>query len=216
VHVFIHGGYWQEFSKRESNFAAGNFLNHNCILVVMDYTLAPQAKLAQIIAEIRAGLLWVLQNIVRFGGDQKNITASGHSAGAHLLAECIAMDWKSEGYSACPLKGALLVSGVYDLRPLVDTYINDALGMDDAQASAASPLLHLPKSACPMVFTVGEYETDAFKQQTADYCAALHAKGIDSTFIPMTGFNHFDIILELGNAKSPLFGAIKQQAGGFA
>ena len=208
VHVFIHGGYWQELSKRQSAFAAGNFLEHGQIFVAMDYTLAPQASLAQIMAEARTGALWVLRHISRYGGDPARIHFSGHSAGAQLVAHIVSMDWRAQGYAHCPLAGAALISGIYDLRPLVRTYINDALGLDEAQAAAASPLLHLPASACPLVFSVGEIETKAFKQQTADYQSALRASGFASTFVPMPGFNHFDVVLELANAQSALFGQI--------
>jgi arylformamidase len=211
VHVFVHGGYWQEFSKTESTFAVGNFLDHDTILVVMDYTLAPEAKMAQIIDEARACALWVLHNIARYGGDPQNITMSGHSAGAHLLAQILAMDWQAEGFDACPLKGAALVSGVYDLRPLVGTYINAALGMDEAEAARHSPALHLPKSTCPIVLCVGGDETQSFQDQTAGFTKSLQSTGHDCKQISMPGFNHFDIILELGKPKSPLFQAIAAQ-----
>ncbi len=211
VHVFIHGGYWQALSKAESIFAAKNFLDQGIIFIALDYTLAPDANLAQITSEARAGALWVLREISRFGGDATNITMSGHSAGAHLLAEIIAMDWPGAGFETCPLTGAALISGVYDLRPLVQTYINDALGMSDEDAATASPLLHLPQSACPLIFTHGDNETDAFKQQTKIFHNALKEKGFESEYMPMAGFNHFDIILELADPKSPLFVAIMQQ-----
>ncbi len=211
VHVFVHGGYWQEFSKAESTFAAGNFLNHNSILVVMDYTLAPEAKMAQIIDEARRCAVWVAKNIADYGGDPDNITMSGHSAGAHLLAQILATNWQAKGFDACPIKGATLVSGVYDLRPLVGTYINDALAMDADEAACHSPQLHLPEPTCPVVLSVGEVETDAFKSQTQNFADALQKAGHDCTNIPMAGFNHFDIILELANPQSPLFLAIKAQ-----
>ena len=211
VHVFVHGGYWQAFSKRESTFAVGNFLDHNTILVVMDYTLAPEAKMAQIIDEARACALWVLRNIARYGGDPQNITMSGHSAGAHLLAQILAMDWQAEGFAACPLKGAALVSGVYDLRPLVDTYINDALDMDEVEAARHSPALHLPKSACPIALSVGQNETKAFKGQTANFAKALQMAGHECMSVPMVDYNHFDIILQMANPQSPLFLAIAAQ-----
>lgn len=209
VHVFIHGGYWQELSKRESAFAAGNFLDHNSIFVVLDYTLAPEANILQITAEVKAGLLWILRHIDFYDGDARKITVSGHSAGAHLLAMALGLDWEKEGFTACPFLAALLISGVYDLRPLVDTYINDALGMDKITAVAASPLLHLPDQTCPLMFSVGENETAAFKRQTSDYQMALAKAGFDSINIPMPGFNHFDVVLELGNAKSALFAAVR-------
>ncbi len=211
VHVFIHGGYWQALSKIESIFAAKNFLDQGIIFIALGYTLAPKANLAQITQEARAGALWVLHEIARFGGDPHYITMSGHSAGAHLLAEIIAMDWPDAGFAKCPLAGATLISGVYDLRPLVQTYINDALGMSAEDAAMASPLLHLPQSACPLIFTHGDNETNAFKAQTRTFRKALQEKGIESDYLSMAGFNHFDIILELANPASPLFAAIMQQ-----
>ncbi len=208
VHVFIHGGYWQELSKRQSAFAAGAFVERGHIFVALDYTLAPEVTLMQIISEARTGALWLLRHIKRYGGDPARIHFSGHSAGAHLLAEIISMDWLKEGFAACPLSGATLISGIYDLRPLVNTYINDALGLDEVQAAAASPLLHLPQSACPLTFTVGEIETGAFKAQTANYRAALLERGFSSEFVPMPGFDHFDVVLELGKTDGALSGGI--------
>ena len=213
VHVFLHGGCWQELSRRESAFAAGNFVERGHIFVAMDYTLAPEAGIPQIIVETSFGTIWLLHNIARYGGDPARLSMSGHSAGAHLLARILSMDWPAHGFAACPLAHALLISGIYDLRPLVHTYINDALGLTEAQAAASSPLLHLPQSACPLTFTVGEIETDAFKAQTADYRKALQAHGIPSAFVPMPGFNHFDVVMELGNPDGPLFAAVAGEGG---
>lgn len=211
VHVFIHGGYWQELSKAESSFAAPNFLDHDIIFIALDYTLAPDASLFQIVEQVKHGVLWILDNCDDYCGNKNNITLSGSSAGAHLVAEVIAMDWPEKGYNGCPLKGACEVSGIYDLRPLVGTYVNDPLAMTDEDARDLSPLLHIPGQGCPAIFSYGGNETDEFKRQTQDYQQAWQKAGHDATYVAMPAFNHFDIILELNNQNSPLFQAVLTQ-----
>ncbi|VAV92715.1 hypothetical protein MNBD_ALPHA02-2067 [hydrothermal vent metagenome] len=206
VHIFIHGGYWQELSKEESSFAASNFLDHDIIFIALDYTLAPKARLTHITDQVRRALRWILGHIDTYGGDKNNITLSGNSAGAHLVAEIL-----SDLDDHSPIKGACIISGIYDLRPLVLTYVNDLLGLSMAEAIAASPLFHIPKTACPVIFSYGENETDEFKRQTEVYKDAWQKAGHKASFIPMPGFNHFDIILELNNKNSPLFKAILDQ-----
>ena len=211
VHVFIHGGYWQELSKTESSFAAPNFLDHDVIFIALDYTLAPEASLFEIVDQVRCGILWILNNCENYAGNKSNITLSGSSAGGHLVAEVLSMDWHAQGYDGCPIKGACEVSGIFDLRPLVDTTVNDLLHMTTEDATALSPHFHIPADGCPVVFSYGENETSEFKRQTKEYMAAWQKSGHDARYIAMPAFNHFDIILELNNKNSPLFQAVLKQ-----
>ncbi len=211
VHVFIHGGYWQELSKDENCFCAPIFLDHNVIFIAFDYTLAPQASLFEIVDQTRRGIISILKNADKFNGDKNNITISGHSAGGHLLAEVLSMNWQNYGYDKCPIKGAMAISGVYDLEPIVSTTVNDALHMTVEDAIKLSPLHHLPTNACPIAFTVGENETAEFHRQTEEYMNACTENGIKTAYLDMPVFNHFDIILELNNKNSPLFQTILNQ-----
>lgn len=205
VHIFIHGGYWQELSKSESAFAAPNFTDHNIIFIALDYSLAPEASLFEIVDQVRNGILWIWDNISNYNGNKGNITLSGSSAGAHLVAEILS------GFDCCPIKGACEVSGIYDLRPLVQTYVNEPLQMTEEDATALSPLFHIPQQACPVIFSYGGNETDEFKRQTRDYMQAWQGAGHEASYVAMSAFNHFDIILELNNKNSPLFQAILAQ-----
>lgn len=211
VHVFIHGGYWQELSKNESCFMATNFVDHDVIFIALDYTLAPDASMPEIVDQTRRGIISILKNAHKFGGDPDNITISGSSAGGHLVAEVISMDWKSYGYDKCPLKGALAISGVFDLEPIVNTYVNDPLKMTKEVAHTVSPLYHIPDQSCPIIFTVGENETSEFHRQTDEYMKACNEKGITTSYVDMPVFNHFDIVMELNKKDSPLFQAVLDQ-----
>tara|TARA_R110002096_G_scaffold428927_1_gene641216 strand:+ start:44913 stop:45758 length:846 start_codon:yes stop_codon:yes gene_type:complete len=211
VHIFIHGGYWQQLSKDESCFAAPNFVDHGVIFIALDYTLAPDATMYEIVDQARGGVISVLKNAHKFGGDPGNITISGSSAGGHLVGEVLSMDWKSYGYERCPLKGALAISGVFDLEPMVKTYVNDPLKMTVDDARVLSPLHHIPKECCPIVVTYGENETSEFKRQTHEYMDACLRAGLGCRYIDMPSVNHFDIVLDLNKKDSPLFQAVLHQ-----
>jgi len=211
IHVFIHGGYWQELSKNESAFAAPNFVDHNIIFIAFDYTLAPEANLFEIVDQTRRGIISIIKKAASFDGDPNNVTISGSSAGGHLVAEVLSTNWKEYGFDECPVKGALCLSGVFDLEPIVDTYVNDPLKMTKEDAHNLSPLYHVPDHSCPIIFTVGENETSEFHRQTQEYMEACNEKGIETSYIEMTRINHFDIALELNKKDSPLFQAVLKQ-----
>ncbi|MFC7050821.1 alpha/beta hydrolase [Emcibacter nanhaiensis] len=205
VHVFIHGGYWQMLSKLESSFAAPNFIDQDIIFIALDYTLAPEATMPEIIEQTRRGLISILKTAHNFKGDPGNVSISGSSAGGHLAAEMLSTDWPAWGFDSCPLKAALLVSGVFDVRPLVHTYVNDPLGLDEPTAEACSPMFHLPEHSCPILVTYGENETAEFKRQSEDYFRAMLAKGASGECFELPVVNHFDIVMELNRPDSLLF-----------
>jgi arylformamidase len=211
VHVFIHGGYWQQLSKQESSFAAPNFLNHGIIYVALDYSLAPDASLPEIIDQTRRGIISLLKTAHKFKGDAANISLSGSSAGGHLVAEMLSTDWRSWGYESCPLRAAVTMSGVFDVRPLVGTYVNDPLGLDEETATACSPLFHVPETSCPLIVTWGENETPEFKRQSRDYFKAWEEMGLSGDCFETPQVNHFDIVMQLTDPASPLFQKLLRQ-----
>ena len=83
--------------------------------------------------------------------------------------------------------------------------------MTKEDAHKLSPLYHVPNHSCPIIFTVGENETSEFHRQTNEYMNACNQKGIETSFIEILGFNHFDIALELNKKDSPLFQAVLKQ-----
>lgn len=102
------------------------------------------------------------------------------------------------------------VSGIFDVAPLIGTSINEALGLDEATAAALDllpPAPTAPRRFCPAVVAWGEIETAAFKAQSQAFAARLAADAVPCTTLEIAGRNHFDVILELGNAASPLFAA---------
>jgi arylformamidase len=189
VLVFFHGGYWQELSKHESAFTAPGCVAHGIAYAAVDYTLAPAATLSGIVEECRAAVA----SLGRFD----RLVVAGSSAGAHLAAMvALAADRRVDG--------AVLVSGIYDLEPLIGTSIDAALGLDPATAARNSPLRQSLKGFPRSLVCWGENETDQFKRQSLAFAGALRQAGAECTAFECPGRNHFDAILDLADPATLL------------
>src|SRR5204862_6338563 len=132
---FIHGGYWQRNGREMfANLIEGPFA-HDWAAALPGYTLAPDASLTEIVAEINAALDWLAANGAKHGINGK-VVLSGWSAGGHLTAQCLGHPRVSAG---------LAISGIFELGPIRDTYLNDKMQFTDTEIAGLSP--HRP----PMV-----------------------------------------------------------------
>ncbi len=203
--VFIHGGYWQELSKEESAFAASDCVQQGMAFAALDYTLAPQASVAEMVVECRMALAWLHQHAATLGFDANRIVVAGSSAGAHLAAMAALPDSGEVGVPVpWKVKALVLVSGIYELEPLVGTSINAAVGLTLATAREASPALHPLAGFPPSIVCWGEVETMAFKQQSQHFAQRLLQAGARCQTFEVPGRNHFDIILDLADPNTPL------------
>ncbi|MCS4319227.1 arylformamidase [Serratia sp. BIGb0234] len=143
--VFIHGGYWHSQRKEEACSMAANFTQHGVAVATLEYTLQPEATLAEIVREVRSAIAWLYHHAGQYGIDPERIFVSGSSAGGHLCGMLIADDWQHlYQVPVNVIKGALALSGLYDIRPLCDIYINDWMRLSPEQAATLSPLFMLP------------------------------------------------------------------------
>jgi len=198
--AFIHGGFWQEGSKAGAGFAARGYAEAGWAHVAIGYTLAPEATLAQILAEIGAALRHLRAHAGDYGIDPDRIVLAGHSAGAHLAASVLA-GLAGEDLPAA-LAGYVLISGVYDLAPVAASYVNDAVGMTPVDVEALSPLLYLPAADRPVHLMIGADEPEAFRRQS-DALAALWGRELKRISLErFAGRDHFDILDELAPSGS--------------
>ncbi len=197
--VFIHGGYWQLLSKNESLFAAQDCLSHGIGFAAVDYTLAPNASLDEIVAECHRALAVVRERAPALGVDVERIIVCGSSAGAHLSA-MVGLG-SSDGWRPA---GIGLLSGVFELEPLIGTTINEAVGLDVDAARRNSPLLFPLDGFPPTVIAWGDNETDEFKLQSVAFESALAAAAVPVSTMEVAGRNHFDVVLDLCDTLTPL------------
>lgn len=203
VFVFIHGGYWRLLSKDDSAFMAGVFTQAGVAVVALNYELAPAASLDEIVRQCRSGVAWLNANGREFGINSERIFVGGNSAGGHLVGMLISQGWQADfGVRDNVIKGALAISGLFDLEPVRMCAPNAWLKLDKEAAARNSPQLHLPERGCPLLVSWAGSETDEFKRQSRDYASAWSARGFPCTTFGLSERNHFDIILDLIDPQS--------------
>ena len=184
--VFIHGGYWQRNSKDQF---AGLMAGPQAIgwsAALPGYTLAPDASLSEIAAEINAALDWLAADGAAHGINGP-IVLSGWSAGGHLTAFCL-------GHPA--VRAGLAISGIFELGPLRDTVLNEKLRLTDEEIATMSPL-RLPMVNKPLAIAYGTAELPALVADSRDLHARRSAAHLPGSLIPVAGGNHFTIVNQL-------------------
>ncbi len=204
--LFLHGGYWRSLDKDVHAFVAPPLTARGIAVAVANYDLCPQVKIATIVEETARAVAWLVREGPKHGAAASPLVVGGHSAGGHLAAMMLARDWRRDGFAACPVAGALSLSGVHDLRPLVDFSYNVDLRLDDAEAARLSPALLPPACGAPLVIAVGGDETGEFLRQSAhmwDAWPRNRPAGMRGPLV-VPGKHHFDVVLEHASADSAL------------
>ena len=202
--AFIHGGYWQELSRVESRFPTATCISRGGNYAAIDHTLAPAAPLDRIVDECRRAVRTLAVRAEALSLDPNRIVLAGHSAGAHLAA-MVAAD-----PDGAAVAGLVLVSGIYELEPLIGTTVNNRLGLDPDTARRNSPLLMDAAGSPSTLVAHGSDETSEFKAQSAAFSHHLEAAGTTVTMLEVAERNHFDVILALTEPDTPLGEAVGQ------
>lgn len=201
---FIHGGYWKATTSKDWSFVARGLCDLGFVVVIADYTLRPAVTVPEILQQHRAGFCHFRDHIDRYGADPERIVIAGHSVGGHAVATFLQTDWSGTcGLPEIPYRGALAISGLYDLRPLPHVSFSDELGLDAALASQLSPELHPPERAPRLVLAYGSHEPAEFARQTTTFSQTLRGGGVSNDVIALAA-NHFDICDSLADASGEL------------
>jgi arylformamidase len=203
--VFFHGGYWQEHSKDDVLFVAANCVRNGIAYVSVNYTLAPNITVAGIVDQCRRAVRAIHNQSKELGFDSHRLFVAGSSAGAHLASMMLLEDWKTGTEKGTEkIAGAILLSGVYDLAPLVPTYINGALSLNDEKARQVSPLYQPLGPPVPVIVAWGENEPSEFKRQGQTFATALQNAKFLVTSLEVPIANHFDIVFEIADPATTL------------
>lgn len=191
--VFIHGGYWQRMSRESFASVVAGVRAHGWSAALPGYTLAPDITLTGIVAELRRAFDWLEDNGAAHGISGPLIT-SGWSAGGHLAALML-------GHPA--VSAGLAISGVFELGPLRDTYLNAALKLSDTEIATLSParLTPMPK---PLAIAYGTQELPALVRNSRQFSAHRASAHCAGFLLPVAGANHFTILDQLTTADGDL------------
>jgi arylformamidase len=201
IHVFVHGGAWRGGSAKASAVPAELFVHAGAHYIALDFNnvLETNGDLLPMADQVRRGIAWVGKNAATFGGDPARIYLSGFSSGAHLAGVALTTDWKELGVPADLIKGALLCSGLYDLKAPRLSARAKYVAFTDAAEQALSPQRQIANINCPVILAHGTLETPEFIRQTREFAAALQAARKTVQLLVADGYNHFEIAETLGN-----------------
>lgn len=197
---FVHGGYWRSLDKDDFTFLVPPLQRLGVDVVLVNYGLCPRLTIAEIVAQVRRGLAWTRDHAAARGADAGRILLAGHSAGGHLVAMLLATDWAAAGRAdvATALRGALAISGLYELEPLCHTSVNVEARLDAATARALSPALLVPTVTAPLRLVVGGDESGAFWRQSERLAQAWPSC---TAPVAVPGAHHLAVVEALADAE---------------
>jgi arylformamidase len=207
LHMFVHGGYWRSGEKANYRLVAEPVIAAGGIAAVVEYDLMPADRLPRLVNQVRRAACWLQSHAREFGADPSRMTASGHSAGAHLTSYLAASGIDEPATPSPPLpalQGMLLISGIYDLSGIPDSFLKHEARMTPAEARAWSPLDAVHHSGPARIIAYGQEETPPFLDQAATLHAKLRESGLAAELLPVPGLNHMTVVLELADPGRPL------------
>jgi acetyl esterase/lipase len=211
VLLFLHGGGFIEGDRSHYGFVAAPYAKHNVITVVSGYRLAtPGVTYPAQSEDAKAAIVWISNNIEKFGGDPRELFLSGHSVGATLIAD-VSFDraWmRSAGLKTDSIKGIAAISGDYDLSPGE----NVAYAPTAELEAQASPLRRIVDPAPVALIAYGTQEP-RMQDSAQTLVQRLQARPIKTRLLALPGENHRDTALSFGTSDSTLANAVLELIG---
>ncbi len=209
--VYLHGGYWRVGEKEKQAILAEPLVQAGFPVVMLGTDLCPAVSVDAIVAQVMKGIVWTHANAARIGGDGRRIYLYGHSAGAHLAAMALVEDWSRRGLPADLICGATLVSGIYDVEPVLHISVNEQIRLTPDRVAALSPQRLPLQRPVPLVFAAGGEEAPGWVALTHEYAAICREAGCEVEVIVVPHEGHFSTIPMQADAGHPINQAMLRQ-----
>ena len=194
--IFVHGGYWKAFAPSDWSHLAAGVLARGYAVAMVGYDLCPDVRITQITGQVARAIMEIAKRT------QGMIALAGHSAGGQLVARM--MDpLVLPGDVRDRIENIVSISPVANLMPLLQTSMNEVLQLDEAEATAESPVNMTPPHGVNVTIWVGAMERPAFLEQAEQFARVWGAK----QFV-IEGRHHFDIIELLEDTDSDMVKAL--------
>ncbi len=196
--VFVHGGYWMAFDKSSWSHLAKGALDNGWAVALPSYTLAPDASLTQMTGQIARAIEFAAAKI------DGPIRLSGHSAGGHLVSRQICKETPLKRFVQKRIEKVVSISGLHDLRPLMNTKMNETLYLDEDEALVESAALQRPMEDADLMCWAGADERPEFLRQNKLLAEIWAGFGVQTEWHQAEERHHFNVIDDLADAKSML------------
>jgi arylformamidase len=211
VMIFLHGGAWRLGHARDYAFPAEMFVRAGAHFVAPDFATVTQVGLPGMVDQVRRAVTWVHRNAASFGGDPRRLHVTGHSSGGHLVGNVLVTDWAGDGLPVDVIRGALCVSGMYDLHTARLAGHTGNLTLDERSEHELSPQRHLARLTCPVIVAYASLDPPGLQEQSRAFAEAVKQAGKPASLIVGRGYNHFEIIETLANPYGLLGRAALEQ-----
>jgi arylformamidase len=201
VNIFIHGGAWRRNKGPDYHLQAEPLVRAGAHCLIADFINVEQAggDLFPMYDDVRRAIAWAWRNAESFGGDRDRFYISAHSSGSHLAACVLTRGWREEGLPENFCKGALLLSGMYDLEAVRLSKRSSYVSFTDAMVEDLSSQRYLDGLHTSLILMYGTQETPEFQRQTREFFAAVQGMGKPAELIVGEAYNHFDLLETLAN-----------------
>jgi arylformamidase len=201
VNVFVHGGAWRRNQAADYALLAEPLVRAGAHCAIVDFINVDQAggDLFPMYRQVRRALAHVWRDAESLGTDCERVYVSAHSSGSHLSGVVLTRGWQEEGLPAGAFKGAVLLSGMYDLEPVRRSKRSVYVKFTDEMVQELSGQRHLNGLHTPLILAIGSCETPEFQRQSRDFAAAVTDAGKPCELIVGHGYNHFELLETLAN-----------------
>jgi arylformamidase len=202
--IFVHGGAWKSYTKDDYSFVARSFADAGINCVVLNFSKLPEVRMPVVIGQLRRAMAWLVQNAAMLGIDPARLYLCGHSSGAHMAGLLAVTDWPSLGLPQDLFKGTTLISGAYDLEPVMISARRSYVHLSPEEVHELSPIRHVHPAMGPVLVAYAQYDTGEFRRHSIEMAAALRKVGRLSEEVCLDNTNHFEIVELLGTAGNIL------------